>query len=177
MGYRLYRHVLDHAPAELTSGERLVLLVIADDANDNTRIGWPGVDLIMHRSGLGETGVKRALGRLAERGLEARVPIAEDAKGRPIFAVRGRRTTYRVPVFPERTDRPMPTPQAPQSDQEWGAQGTGNDTETDKKGGPVGPEWGAHGPGMGGPQAPPHPQSPQSPHHAPAHEGPSCAGA
>ena len=171
MGYRLYRHVLDHAPTELTSGERLLLLVIADDANDTTRIGWPGIDLLAHRTGLSEDGVTKTLRRLAKRGWEVRVPITEDASGRPVFAVRGRRTTYRVPVFPERPDAPKAGPQSPHSDRMAGPQGThsGGNARTTV------PEWPDHSPPMPGPQSGPSPQSPHSPHHAPAHEGPQPA--
>lgn len=151
MGYRLYRHVLDHAPADLTSGERLLLLVIADDANDDTRLGRPGTDLLTHRTGIGSRGLRKALERLAERGFEVRVPITEDENGHPVFAVRGRRTTYRVPVFPLRQDIPMGAPQFPHSDE---------------KGGTTVPKRRNHSSGKEEPQFLPLPQSPQSPHHA-----------
>ena len=156
MGYRLYRHVLDHAPADLTSGERLLLLVIADDANDNTRLGRPGTDLLTHRTGVGARGLRKAFERLAERGYELRVPITEDENGQPVFAVRGRRTTYRVPSFPPRQDLPKGEP--------WGP-------HPGEKGGTVVPERGNHGSAKEEPQFPPLPQSPHSPHHARTPEG------
>lgn len=160
MGYRLYRHVLDHAPADLTSGERLLLLVIADDANDDTRLGRPGTDLLTHRTGMGARGLRSAFTRLAERGYELRVPITKDENGRPVYAVRGRRTTYRVPVFPLRQDLPKGEPWGPHSEE---------------KGGTTVPERGNHSSAKEEPQFPPLPQSPQSPHHARTHEDPQPA--
>ena len=171
MGYRLYRHVLDHAPADLTSGERLLLLVIADDANDNTRTGWPGTDLLTHRTGLSPDGITKTFRRLANRGLEVRVPISTDAAGRPIFAVRGRRTTYRVPVLPERADAPKPDPQGDHSHGMPGPQGgqSGGNARTTV------PECPDHSPPLPGPQSGPSPQSPHSPHHARTQDDPHPA--
>lgn len=160
MGYRLYRHVLDHAPADLTSGERLVLLVIADDANDTTRTGWPGLDVLVHRTGLSDRGIRKALERLAERGYEVRVPLGKTDDGRPVFAARGRRTTYAVPVFPTREDAP-----------ESRYPSTAIDEETDKKGGTPVPKRRYPSTGKAVPQYRPSPQSPHSPHHARTHEG------
>jgi hypothetical protein len=97
MGVRLIKEVMNGAPAELSTSERLLLLVLAEDANDQTRQGWPGIDLLTQRTGLKERGVRAVLARLAERGLECRVPIATDSTGRPLFATHGHRTTYVIP--------------------------------------------------------------------------------
>ncbi|AWS44505.1 hypothetical protein [Streptosporangium sp. 'caverna'] len=43
MGYPIYREVMDFAPDTLTHREKLVALVLADDANDNTRTTWNSV--------------------------------------------------------------------------------------------------------------------------------------
>ncbi len=43
MGYELYREVMRWAPAALTPREKLAALVIADDANDGTRVTWSSV--------------------------------------------------------------------------------------------------------------------------------------
>jgi len=102
MGVRLIREVLDHAPADLTPAERLLLVVLAENANDTTREAWPGMDVLAHRTGLTPDGVSKVLFRLARRGLEVRVPLCTDRRGRLVFAVRGRRTTYRLPGFHER---------------------------------------------------------------------------
>jgi len=102
MGYELYRHVLNHAPAELDPTARAVLAVIADDANERTRISRIPMDLLMHRSGVGRDALKKVFRRLARAGYEIRIPVGTDALGRPIYAMRGRATQYRIPVFPER---------------------------------------------------------------------------
>lgn len=103
MGYELYRHVLDHAPAELDPTARAVLAVIADDAHERTRISRIPMDLLMHRSGVTtRDALKKAFQRLARAGYEIRIPVGTDTLGRPIYAARGRATQYRIPVFPER---------------------------------------------------------------------------
>src|SRR5690554_1312389 len=102
MGYELYRHVLNHAPAELDPTARAVLAVIADDANERTRISRIPMDLLMHRSGVGRDALKKVFQRLARAGYEIRIPVGTDTLGRPIYAMRRRATQYRIPVFPER---------------------------------------------------------------------------
>src|SRR5690606_6665642 len=102
MGYELYRHVLNHAPAELDPTARAVLAVIADDANERTRISRIPMDLLMHRSGVGRDALKKVFQRLSRAGYEIRIPVGTDAGGRPIYAMRVRATQYRIPVFPER---------------------------------------------------------------------------
>jgi len=103
MGYRLYREVLDHAPADLTPAERLVLAVLADFARDDTREAWPGIEWLAHRCGMTARGVRNALARLATRGYDVRVVLGKDKNGRPVYSHHGRRTIYRVPKFPRRT--------------------------------------------------------------------------
>ncbi|MGC1211271.1 MAG: helix-turn-helix domain-containing protein [Micromonospora sp.] len=99
MGIRLVVEVLDHAPPELTAAERLLLVVIAESANDATREGWPGMEVLTRRTGLKERGVRAALVRLAERGHEVRLPLGKDKHGRPVYSCHGKRTTYRIPRF------------------------------------------------------------------------------
>lgn len=104
MGVRLVVEVLDHAPACLTPGDRLLLIVLAENANDDTREGWPGWELIARRMRWteqkdgGKNAVSTALANLARRGVECRVPIGQTDK-RPVFAAHGHRTTYRIPHF------------------------------------------------------------------------------
>jgi hypothetical protein len=43
VGYELYREVMRWAPASLTKGEKLAALVLADDANDDSRLTWSSV--------------------------------------------------------------------------------------------------------------------------------------
>ncbi|WP_433319154.1 hypothetical protein [Micromonospora chersina] len=103
MGVRLIVEVLDHAPPGLTAGDRLLLVVLAENANDETREGWPGWELIARRMRWadqrdgGKNAVSTALANLARRGVECRVPIGQTEAGRPVFAAHGRRTTYRIP--------------------------------------------------------------------------------
>lgn len=132
MGYRLYREVLDRAPADLTSGERLVLAVIADYANDTTREAHPGIDALVHRCGLTKHGIGKALQRLAARKIEIRVPLGTDKRGRLVFAHEGAKSRYSIPHLPERSPH-SPTTQRP----EVAPQGD----LSEPSGRPVGSEW------------------------------------
>lgn len=53
---------------DLPPGEKLVLLALADQANDEGKQCWPSVDTIGHRSGQGERTVRRALASLESQG-------------------------------------------------------------------------------------------------------------
>ncbi len=109
MGIRLIKEVLEHAPPDLTSGERLLLLVLAEDANDISRKGWPGMETVTRRSGLSERGVRKTLERLAERGYELRVAVGTDKNGKTVFACRGHATVYLFPAFaPSDGGTPVP---------------------------------------------------------------------
>lgn len=57
---------------ELPPGEKLVLLALADQANDDGRNCWPSVETICHRSGQGERTVRRALQSLESKGILTR---------------------------------------------------------------------------------------------------------
>lgn len=103
MGIKLYVEVLDHAPAELTSNERLLLLVLAEKANDQTRKAvWPNPDRLLHRLGMSEDGLRKVCQKLAARGYEVRIPVGTNKAGSPVYAYKGRAVDYRVPVFPRR---------------------------------------------------------------------------
>lgn len=112
MGHRLYREILDGAPPEWGHPERLVALVIADDANDKTRRSWIPIqgcwrrgrwqDGIREKAGMAPSSIRRALHRLGQRGFELRVPISTGKDGRPIYAARGRSTDFYVPPLPVR---------------------------------------------------------------------------
>jgi DNA-binding MarR family transcriptional regulator len=97
VGVKLMVEILDHAPDGWTSSERLLALAIAEHANDATRIGWPGMDLLTHRMNLDEKSVSRLLRQLAAKGFELRVGQGTDKKGRIVFATRSRRSVYRLP--------------------------------------------------------------------------------
>jgi len=150
MGYELYRHVLSHAPAEIDAAARLVLAVIADDAHEKTRKSYLGMDLLSHRTGLLPDAVGKALRRLAKAGIEIRVPVAADKNGKPVFAMKGHRTVYLIPVFPERFMTPKDCPQADLSEESPAQKQTFNDSK-------VGPQA-----AKVGLQADPPPQSPHT---------------
>lgn len=160
MGYELYRHVLSHAPGELDAAARLVLAVIADDANEKTRRSYLGMDLLSHRTGLLPDSIGKALRRLAKAGIEIRVPVGANKNGKPVFAMRGHRTVYLIPVFPERFMNPKACPEADLSEAESPDEKQANEErKPGREDVKVGRE--AAKPGR---QADPPPQSPQSPH-------------
>jgi hypothetical protein len=154
MGYRLYREVLEHAPADITSGELLVWLIVADDASDTTRCGWIDQDELARRARMSPAGVKKALQRLGTRGFELRIARGVDAKGRPVFAYRGAQTTYRLPQLVDNSEKGGTVVPA-----------------SGEKGGTTVPERGDRSIRMGGPQSPPSPQFPQSPQSSRARDG------
>jgi hypothetical protein len=109
MSFALVEEVLEYAPVELTAAERLLLVCIARAAQDEDRMlsgrpvaartCFPGRDKLKHWTGLNDRGLSEAMLRLSKRGLEVRVPAAVDKLGRPMFAVRGHATEYRLPVL------------------------------------------------------------------------------
>lgn len=108
MGIRLVVEVLDHAPAWLTTQERLLLVVLAETASDQSRTCWPGMEILTRRMGLSPRRVREVLADLAARGYELRVPSGVDKHGMPVFATKGHRSTYRVPSFRQRGTDPAP---------------------------------------------------------------------
>lgn len=106
MAISLIVEVLDYAPLDLTQAELVVLVVLAEQAREDTRECWPGMDLICHRSRLKEDSVRRVFQRLAARGLEVRVPVGKSKGGQPVYAHHGARTLYRIPRF-------APSPRSP----------------------------------------------------------------
>lgn len=108
MGFNLRRWFADYLPSDLSPGERLVALEIADLAKDETRLAF-GRDLletVARRTGYADPKqVGKVLGKLAARGLELRVQVIKDGRplfdkrNRPIFAYEGRQTTYRIPTL------------------------------------------------------------------------------
>lgn len=99
MAIELIVEVLNHAPEGLTPAERLLLVVLAESADKTTRKCWPSRELIEKRTGLGPSGLKKVFQRLAERGLEVRIPIGKDKGGRLVFAHEGHRSEYLLPRF------------------------------------------------------------------------------
>lgn len=107
MGYRLSNEVLDHAPDDLTPAERLVLSVLAGYVVDEaTRECYPGLDKLVRRTGLKPDSLRKVFQRLAARGLDPRVSLGVDKKGRSVYAHENVRTTYRIPRFESRDESP-----------------------------------------------------------------------
>ncbi len=128
MGHELYRMIRDGAPPTWTPAMRLVAMVIADDAPDPGQGlpsggGWPQSSIpltgrwatgndgqhrwwdgLTERTGLSERAVSRILTGLARADYEMREQFSTDKRGRPIFAMPGRRRmTFRVPLLPPRS--------------------------------------------------------------------------
>lgn len=142
MSIRLVVEVFDHAPAELTASERLVLLVLAESARDETRTCWPTMELLVKRTGLGsDRSVRKALVRLAERGYEVRVPTGTDRRGRPTFAHTGHATVYRIPALQRGPHRAalMGEPQGPLQELKEASQGRKRRPHRAAKEAPQGP--------------------------------------
>lgn len=97
MGVRLIQEVLRHSPVDLSTPQRLLLVVLAESANDHTRVCFPGMDVLELHTGFSERMVRKVLGQLAERGMDVRVAHGTDKIGRPVYSSRGHRTTYRIP--------------------------------------------------------------------------------
>lgn len=106
VGIRLIVEVLDHAPAELTPQERLLLVALAEAARDDTRMCWPGMETLTRRMGLSARTVREVLAGLAQRGYDVRIPAGTDKNGKPTYTHTGRATTYRLPRFPRRRHDP-----------------------------------------------------------------------
>lgn len=118
MGYELRRWFEDRLPQEISSGERVVAMTIADLVWDDTRVGYGRkfMDKLLHRSGFeNEAQLGKVLGKLAARGIELRVPITgqdgeplKNNRGQLVYAHRGRQRTFRVPLENEFPARPAP---------------------------------------------------------------------
>jgi hypothetical protein len=104
MAYELVSEVLDHTPVDLTPGEQLVMVVIAeyvlssDYARGVRRTSRPAAE-VARRAKMTPSGLRQAFQRLAERGLELRVPLRTGKDNRPVYAMPGRSSTYEIPAL------------------------------------------------------------------------------
>lgn len=134
MGIGLIKEVLTCAPEGLGPSERVVLLVIAEDARDATRESWRLTRAeLCQRAGMKPEALKKAFQRLAQAGVEVRVPLKFAENGKPVYAYEGRQSTYRLPLL-QRGE------QVPASEQELSprspAQEAGTDSpHTEREGG------------------------------------------
>jgi hypothetical protein len=154
MSGRLVGEVVDWlltpAAADLTLAERIILLVIADRSNDDTRDMWrfkiDGITLaerIQGAAGIDATGLRHALQRLRKRGLEVRVPVKHGKDGRPVYAFKGSAMRFRLPPLPASVELPERGPdeaashvENPVDDTSQGASDKGPEEATsDAKGG------------------------------------------
>lgn len=98
MSYELVEDVLNHAPP-MTAAERLLLVSIAE----RTRVRhqpWSIDSTVLYRyTGLSPRGFRDVLQRLAERGLDVRVPLGTGKNGSPYYAVPGVSPRYRLPML------------------------------------------------------------------------------
>jgi hypothetical protein len=118
MGYELRRWFEDRLPQEISSGERVVALAIADLVWDDSRVGYGTKFMakLLHKTGFENEGqIGKVLGKLAARGIELRVPIKgedgkplKDKRGQFVYAHRGHQRTFRVPFESEFPGRPAP---------------------------------------------------------------------
>lgn len=117
------KEVLTCVPEELGTSERMVLMVIAENARDATRESWALTrDDLCRRSGLKPDALRKAFQRLAAAGLEVRVPLKFGKQGQPVYAHEGRQSTYRVPHFKRREQ--IPTTEAGTDSHHSGEAGT-----------------------------------------------------
>jgi hypothetical protein len=104
MGVRLMVEVLNHAPPSIGPTERLLLLALAEKADDQTRLvrwarGENPREVLRQRINVSEGAVRKAFGRLADVGLDPRVPIGTDRGGHAMYAHSGRAAEYSLPVL------------------------------------------------------------------------------
>jgi hypothetical protein len=102
MGHDLTRMLRAGMPPEWTLGERAVALVLADICNDRTRQSPAGVNAgrcVCEELAITPGTLGNILAKLAGRGFELRVPIGNDRRGRPLFAVKGHAVDYMFPLL------------------------------------------------------------------------------
>lgn len=101
MSYKITEPLMWHAPADLPSGHRLVLLALAQRCThpDTRIVRVPHADLAQ-LTGLSVGRVRNVLHDLAERGIEVRLPLGKSRiDGEPVYAVPGVWPRFRVPEF------------------------------------------------------------------------------
>lgn len=110
MSIELVKEVLHNSPDGLDGTARLLLVVLAEMAQDRdrrehgklipARTCWPSQSLLMQRAGITSVrGLKLVYERLAKHGLDPRIQIGIDKNGRAVYAWHGTATSFRVPVM------------------------------------------------------------------------------
>ena len=101
MAYELSQEVTAYLTAGgrgETPSERVVLYAIAERARVETRSAWEEPDWHLETI-VGAGRLRDVLARLAARGIEVRVAIGVDSRGRKMYAYRGNQRTYRLPLL------------------------------------------------------------------------------
>ncbi|WP_369426200.1 helix-turn-helix domain-containing protein [Rhodococcus sp. T2V] len=86
--------------------ERLVLVALAEWADADDRTCWRTAAELSGRIGISEEGLRKSIRKLATYGVDPRVPIAFKDDGSPVFAYRGRATTFRIPYLTSAVEPP-----------------------------------------------------------------------
>lgn len=169
MGFKLRREVRDLLPKGLlTDKEARLILELADNCDDDTREGWPGVEWLADKADIPNSKrVGEFFASIAKKWVELRVPLgvikSGPKSGQSFYSHAGERTTYR---FPSRSDLEARSP-----------------LKVPAKRGPskVPPTAGPKVPAEGGPKGPPNAEkrSPQrrdpSPHITPQRDSSSLS--
>ncbi|NKR30674.1 hypothetical protein GS935_20235 [Rhodococcus hoagii] len=113
VAWQLVKEVFESAPEWLGPSERLILLALAEWADASDRTCWRTSAELAARVGISEEGVRKSIRRLAAAGIDPRLPVAHKADGSPVFAYRGRATTFQIPyltkaVKPSKAGTPVP---------------------------------------------------------------------
>lgn len=99
--YKLRREIEDLFPERTTPAERLVGLEIAEYGRLATRISLMPQPLLCARTGLTPDGLRKALQRLSDRGLEFRISRGKGRDGRDVYTKPGFSIEFRVPSAAE----------------------------------------------------------------------------
>ena len=104
MAWQLVKEVLDGAPPQLGPSGRLVLVALAEWADAEERVCWRTSGELAARVGVTENGLRKVMQRLAKCNLDPRLLIAFSESGSPVFAHKGRATTFRLPFMTQWID-------------------------------------------------------------------------
>ncbi|MDX2532329.1 hypothetical protein PV437_04035 [Streptomyces scabiei] len=116
MGIRLMVEVLNDAPEALTHREKLLLVVLAEDANDDTRVTWNSVERpeVLRGAKVSRSQLYAVLKSLASKGVLEKLSSGQ----------KNGTAKYKIPKFPESaqcpgipdTDTPPQGPSSPDTD-------------------------------------------------------------
>lgn len=104
VGFELRREVRDQLlwPGALTPSERVLVLELADNAGEKTRVGYPGMEWILAKCDIpSKQRAGEHLASIAAKWFELRVELGKDKNGKPLYAMPGKKTTYRFPTRAE----------------------------------------------------------------------------